>query len=186
MSLFFPLAFLGALGYAGLVRTLNNLNIFQEARKTWINVSITLFLFGAIFVNITQYNFYPSTCCQFFGDEDAVALDWMSRNIPLDATILISSSESSVLESPSSSYTGSDGGVWITPLIHRNSVLLASQADFSTQSALEAICKARITHIYVGGRDTSIHLTQLEKQPAWYEMLLLLPKAQVFKIIGCH
>jgi hypothetical protein len=186
MSLFFPLAFLGGLGYAGLVRTLNNLNIFQEARKTWMNVSITLFLFGAIFVNITQYNFYPSTCCQFFGDDDAVALDWMSRNIPLDANILISSSESSVLESPSSSYTGSDGGVWITPLIHRNSVLLASQADFSTQSALEAICKASITHIYVGGRDTSIHITQLEKQPAWYEMLLLLPKAQVFKIIGCH
>jgi hypothetical protein len=186
MFLFFPLAFLGGLGYAGLVRTLNSLKVFRDARKIWMNIFITLLFFGAVSINATQYNFLPSTCCLFFGEDDAVALDWMSRNIPLDANVLISSSESFVFETSSPTYTGSDGGVWITPLIRRNSVLLTNQTDFGAQRTLDNLCKDRITHIYIGGRDRSFDLTQLQDQPHWYEMLLLLPKAQVFKIVGCR
>jgi hypothetical protein len=186
MFLFFPLAFLGSLGYAGLNRTLNNLNFFRERRKVWMNGFITLLLFGTIFINITQYTFSPSTCCQFFGDDDAVALDWMSRNIPLDANILISSSERSILESTSSSFDGSDGGVWIFPLIQRYSKLLNNQTDFSAQSTLDKLCNLKMTYIYVGGTNDSFDITQLQSRPDWYEMLLLLPKAGVFKIVGCR
>jgi hypothetical protein len=186
MSLFFPLAFLGGLGYAGLGRTLNNLNIFRGSRQTWINGGVTALLFGALFINIAQYKFSPSTCCQFFGDDDAVALDWMSRNIPLDARILISSSESYVLDSPIPSRAGSDGGVWIAPLIHRNSIFAVNQTDFETQKTLEDLCKDSITHIYIGGRNNSFDPMLLQNRPAWYELLLLLPNAQVYKIVGCH
>jgi hypothetical protein len=110
----------------------------------------------------------------------------MSRNIPLDARILISSSESYVLDSPIPSRAGSDGGVWIAPLIHRNSIFAVNQTDFETQKTLEDLCKDSITHIYIGGRNNSFDPMLLQNRPAWYELLLLLPNAQVYKIVGCH
>jgi hypothetical protein len=186
MFLFFPLALLGGLGYAGLVRTLNNITVFQGPRKIWMNVFITLLLFGAIFINITHYKFFPSTCCQFFREDDAVALDWMNTNIPLNANILISSSETFVFEPPATSYTGSDGGVWITPLIQRKSSLLTNQTDFAAQSTLDELCNLKLTHIYIGGMSESFAITKIQSRPDWYEMLLLLSRAKVFKIIGCR
>lgn len=186
MFLFLPLALLGGLGYAGLARTLNNFLVFQGSRKIWMNGLIAVVFFGAIFINMPQYKFSPSTCCQFFRDDDAVALDWMSKNVPPDATILISSFESSVFESQTPVYNSSDGGVWITPLIHRNSILLINRTDFSAQSTLDDLCKNNITHIYVGGKDESFDITKIQARPDWYQMLLHLPKAQVFKIIGCR
>jgi len=186
MTLFFPLAFLGGLGYAGLTQTLNGLGKFQGRPQIWISAFTTLLLFGALAINTMQYKFLPSSCCQFFVEDDAVALDWMDKNLSLDANIAISSSEAFVLDAQSTSAPGTDGGIWIGPLIHRNPVYLTDQTNFREQSALIDLCKKKITHIYVGGNEESFGLLQLEDRPAWYERLLLLPKAQVFKVIACH
>jgi hypothetical protein len=187
MILFFPLAFLGGLGCAGLIKTLSDFGIFQGTRQIWVNSLITLLLFGALAINTTQYKFFPSTCCQFFGEDDAVALDWMNTNLPLNAKIAISSSEMFILEteSPTSS-SGTDGGIWISPLIHRDPFYMNNQTDFSQQGTLNSLCKNKITHIYIGESKESFDLLQLEEQPSWYKMLLDLPKAQVFKITGCQ
>lgn len=185
MVLFFPLAFLGGLGCAGLTKILSGLGLFQGKAPPWVKTFTALLLFGALAINATQYNFFPSTCCQFFGEDDAVAFDWMDKNLPPDANIGISSYEAYVLDAQSTSSPGTDGGVWIVPLIHRNPVYLNSQTNFRDQKTLTDLCEKKITHIYVGGREESFSLLQLQEQPAWYETLLLLPKAQVFKIIGC-
>jgi hypothetical protein len=186
MILFFPLAFLGGLGYAGMTRTLQKIDILKGARQKWIYGLLSLLLFGAVIINTTQYNFFPSNCCIFFGDDDAIALDWMDKNIPANANILVASSEAIVFENTSAvQYAGSDSGIWITPLIHRNSVLLSYQTDFSSQGTVNELCKNRITHIYLGEGGNSFNHATLKNLPGWYEILLRLPKVQVFKLVGC-
>ena len=185
MALFFPLALLGGLGYAGLVRTVKNLAIVQGARQKWAQGAILLFIFGVFFFNFAQYNFSPS-CCQLFGEDDQAALAWMDKNSPLSANIVIASSEANVFEaSPTVGYTGSDGGIWITPLIHRNVLLLPHDTDFRAQSAFVGLCQRGALYVYVGGTDQSFDQAQLQSRPDWYERLFSLPKAQVYKIVGC-
>lgn len=186
MILFLPLAFLGGLGCAGVVRTINGIALLQDTRKKWLNGLVTLFLFGAVLANLTQYNFSPSECCQLFGEEDAAALAWMDAHLPLNATILVSSAEAIVFESnKSAGYTGSDGGIWIEPLIQRNVTLFPFQTDFGTQETLDELCKQGLTHIYAGGRKQSFEKIQLQDKPAWYETSLRLPKTQVYRVVGC-
>jgi hypothetical protein len=187
MILFFPLAFLGGLGYAGLCKTVNNLNVFRGSRQIWMNRFITLFIFGTVLINLTQYNFFPSTCCKFFGEDDAVVIDWMDKNIPSNASIMISLSASVAFGSVQTiEYAYSDGGIWITPLIQRAIEPLPYQTDFSAQNTLDELCKRKATYIYVGGRDKSFDTKLLQSRPDWYEALLFLPKAQVYKVIGCR
>ena len=186
MSLSLPLSILGGLGYAALVRTLNNLKVFQGQWKLWVNTLVAVLFFGAFFINLAQYRFSPTDCCLFLGDEQAVALDWMDKNLPTDANILISAFETPVFEFQSASYNPSDGGVWITPLIHRKSILRDFQTDFGAQKTLDELCKEKVSHIFVGGKDESFDATQIQKRSDWYEMLLLLPKVGIYKIIGCR
>jgi hypothetical protein len=187
MVLFFPLAFLGGLGYAGMVRVVNNFHFHKGLFQKYINGFITISLFGAVLINFTQYKFSPSTCCKYFWEEDAVAIDWMDRKIPLDAKIVISQSESTVFESTQSIERAySDAGTWVLPLIQRSTAPLPYHTDFSAEDTLDVLCNLKATYIYIGGRSDSFDLAQIQGQPGWYEMQLLMPKAQVFKVIACR
>jgi len=144
-----------------------------------------LVVFGAFFLNFTQYNFSPS-CCQFFGEDDRAALDWMDQNTPPNANIVIASSEAILFESsPSAWYTGSDGGIWITPLIHRQALFWPYQTDFGIAETLVGLCQRGAGYIYVGGTGQSFDQAQLLARPDWYAKLFSLPKAQVYRIVGC-
>lgn len=187
MILFFPLAFLGGLGYAGLLLTMRKVTFFPGIGQNWISLSVTLLLFGALAVNTAQYKFLPSDCCQFFVEDDAVALDWMDKHLPADMNILVASEQAFILETQSpTSFSGTDGGIWINPLIHRNPLYINYQTDFSQQSTLADLCKNKVTYIYIGGTEESFDLLELQERPDWYEALLLLPKAQVFRVAGCQ
>jgi hypothetical protein len=186
MILFFPLAFLGGLGFAGVIKTLKDIDRWQGARQGWLAGLITAALFGAFFVNLTQYNFSPSDCCKLFGEEDAVALAWMDRNIPSEANVLIASSETVVFESDTAEgYAGSDGGIWIPALIRRNVVAAPFQTGFDAEATLAGICQRGVTHIYAGGGKQSFDKKGFVNRPDWYEILLRLPKTQIYRVVGC-
>lgn len=184
--LFLPLALLGGLGYAGLLRSLKGMGLGQVAGESRANILIMLFLFGGFFVNFTQYNFYPSECCKLFGEQDAVAFDWMDRNLPPNASILIAAFEAVVFESnQSAGYAGSDAGIWIMPLIRRNVLSVPYQTDFSTQGALNEICKGAARYVYAGETAQSFNIKQFEDKPEWFARLYALSKIRVYKVIGC-
>ena len=185
MVLFLPLTVLGGLGLAGLIKAVSKTDSLRGAHQKWAQWAILLLFFGAFFLNFTRYNFSPA-CCQLFGEADQAALSWMDRNIPSSASIVISVSEAPLFESsPSVWYAGSDGGIWITPLIHRNTLLLPYQTDFGAQDVLVKLCQRGVGYIYVGGTRQSFDQARVSARPDWYERLFFLPKAQVYRVIGC-
>ncbi len=185
MILFFPMSLLAALGFAALTRTLNKMAILQRARPKLIAGFLTFALFGLLLTHaFTRYDFYPSDCCQVFAQPDAVAFEWIDKNLPADAYILIASAELSVLETHSLvSYAGSDAGIWLTPLINRKTLRFPYRTDFGLQSTRDELCRHQITHIYLGGTGQSFTQAQLRNASAWYTMLFSLSDAEVYALV---
>jgi hypothetical protein len=110
----------------------------------------------------------------------------MDRNLPPNASILIAAFEAVVFESnQSAGYAGSDAGIWIMPLIRRNVLSVPYQTDFSTQGALNEICKGAARYVYAGETAQSFNIKQFEDKPEWFARLYALSKIRVYKVIGC-
>jgi len=187
MVLYFPLSILGGLEYTGLEQCL--LDIQQKRRNSYKGVHIlaNTSLLGIMLLHVfVNYNFYPSDCCKIVSYDDLVSFDWIDKNLPLDARILVSTTELRVLASnESEGYVGADAGVWIPSLANRQTFGLPNTLNFGQQSTIDMLCKHEITSIYVGGTKQSFDDSQLSTHPDWYQIVLFLPKAQVYKIIGC-
>ena len=114
MTLFLPLAFLGGLGAARLPKFIVPVLAIAIIIHAW-----------------TTYNFSPSKCCQLVSRDDAVALDWMDKNLPANARIAIASADLSLTAFSSPMLgTGSDAGIWVTPLTGRAVFALPYSTDF--------------------------------------------------------
>jgi hypothetical protein len=188
MILYLPLSLLGGLGLAGLFRYL------QDARRRFENIRLPLekyagFLFiGLILINtIVHYEFYPSDCCNIVGRDDLIVIDWMDKNLPPRAHILISTTELMVLPSnPFQGYVGGDAGIWISPLINRRTFTLPYDSNFGQQNILDILCNRGINYIYVGETGQTFNDAQIRAHPAWYNALLSMSKAGVYQVIGCN
>jgi hypothetical protein len=184
--LFFPLAVFGGLGYAGLVRTLQNRPLWQTSYQQRAGVLIAFCLFGTLSYQIGHYNFYPSACCKIFAEQDAAAFEWLDGNSPANATILIASFETIVFETTQpAGFSGADAGIWITPFIHREVVLARYDVDFTSRAVFEDFCRKRVNYIYAGWTSQSFNVTLLEEKPEWYARQLVLPGIQVYHLINC-
>jgi hypothetical protein len=188
MILFMPLSFLGGLGLAGLERTL------QTAQARLGNFTflwgkyIGIFFVAVLLINaLFKYEVYPSGCCSIVGRDDLVALDWMDKNLPVDARILTSSSELRVLATDSfQGSAGADAGTWINPLTGRATLPLPYFSDFSQQTTLDTLCNMHVNYIYVGEAGLTFDDTKIAPYPDWYKNLLSMPKVKVYEVIGCH
>jgi hypothetical protein len=185
MVLFLPLSVLGGLGLAALTRALSKIGILRHLHPQLSTGLITFVLFSLLFIHtFTHYDFYPSECCQIFAQPDAVAFEWIDKNLSPDAYILIAASELAVLETHSSvSYAGSDAGIWLTPLINRRTLRFPYRTNFSLQNRHHQLCQQQITHIYLGWTEQSFTQAQLQDTPAWYTMLFSLPEAKVYALV---
>jgi hypothetical protein len=178
MVLFLPLAFLGGLGLAGLEK-----RIQYPKRGALIGFAACGFVFINAFVT---YDLYPSDCCVFVGNDDLTAMDWMNTRLPADVRIGISATELKVLASDSfEGYVGGDAGIWITPLINRAAVPLRYDTNFAEQTTLDHLCQQNISHLYVGELGQTLNDAQLSAQPAWYKVLLAMPRVRVYQVVGC-
>ncbi len=187
MVLYLPLSMLGGLGLAGLLQCMTSITALSEKMRLYTRVlSALLFLGFAVWIPLVTYNFYPSDCCQFVGYDDTVALDWSNKNLPPAAHILIAGRQLSVLPSgPSTNLVGTDAGIWIPALTGRKATLAPSDIDFRSESTLEQLCQGKIDYVYVGGTDQTFDATQLNEKAGWYERILSLPSAQLYRLKGC-
>lgn len=178
MMLYLPLALLGGLGLAGLR---------AESFKGWVNVFVTVAVFGALFVQIgREYRFSPSPCCILVKHDDAVAFEWMEEHIPGDASILIAGNALNVFDIENSSdLRGADAGIWIPPLTGREVSMEHLGVDFSEGETFNRLCQRGITHVYVGGSPERFNLEGLQARPQWYARLLTLPGVSIFQVVGC-
>ena len=184
MILYLPLSLLGGLGLAGLERNLQTRP--GSAPFSWSKIVGVLFM-GIILINaLFKYHVYPSDCCSIVSKDDIVAMDWMDKNLPLDARILTSSTELRVLASDSfQGAAGGDAGTWINPLTGRATSSLSYFSDFSQQTTLNTLCQAGVTHIYVGEKGLTFDDTKITPHPDWYKILLSMPKVKVYQVMGC-
>lgn len=179
MFLYLPLAILGGFGLAGLEQTL------QDKINIRLNKLIGVLFILLVCVNaFFKYDFYPSNCCVIVSPDDLTAIEWMDKNLPQDARILISSTDLNVL--PTTAYQGSaggDAGAWITPLINRATIFMPFNKDFSQQQTLETICQSQVEYVYVGKTGSSFDDSVMNADV--YKSLFSLPKAKVYEVMGC-
>lgn len=187
MALYFPMSILGGLGLAGLLNTLGKVRALPEKTRPFLRVLPALLIL--VFAGLTaigRYDFYPSDCCKLVAYDDTIALDWLDRNLPPDAHILIPVTQLSVLPTgPSSSLVGTDAGIWIPALTGRAVSQAPFDTDFRTESTLEQLCRMKVDYIYVGGTGQSFNPAQLQAMAGWFERILFLPNAQLYQLIGC-
>jgi hypothetical protein len=187
MILYLPLSLLGGAGLAGLEKSLQQLAARWPAKRFWFAPYLSIVFIGILLVNaFANYSLYPAGCCSIVGRDDLVAIDWMDKNLPPRARILISSTELHVLDSnaPQGS-AGSDAGAWITPLTDRITIPLPYQADFSQPGIFATLCQVRADYIYVGEAGATFNNGLLSAHPDRYKILLSLPKTKLYQVIGC-
>ena len=152
------------------------------------SIFIQTLVIGLVFINaFAAYDLYPSDCCVIAGHDDVAAMDWMDAQLPMNARFGISATELKVLASESfEGYVGGDAGIWITPLINRVTIPLPYNSNFDEQAVLDRICQMSISHIYVGETGQTFDDSQLNAQPAWYKILLSMPRVKVYQVVGCN
>ncbi len=187
MVLYLPLSLLGGLGLAGMVQTLNSFSSNSGKLPSYAPKlkAILLASVAGIFA-IGGYHFYPSDCCNLVKYDDTIALDWIEKNLPPDARILVAASELNVLPiGPAEDLAGTDAGLWIPALTGRKISLASFDVDFRASSTWKQLCQERVDYIYAGGMDQSFHNAQLNEKTTWYERVLFLPEAHLFQLTGC-
>ncbi len=186
MILYMPLTLLGGFGLESLGQMLQDKKIVWGKVQLSMSKTIAIFFILLIVVNASfKYDLYPSDCCDIVSHDDLTAIDWMDKNLPQDARVLISSTELNVL--PTDAYQGSaggDAGTWINPLIGRTTIFMPFTTDFNQGQTLDAICQSQVGHVYVG--KTGWAFNDSGMNPDFYKIVFSMPKAKVYEVIGCN
>jgi hypothetical protein len=185
--LYLPLSFLGGLGLAGLEQTFTHAPA-RLGKLSMVRGGYLSLLFSALIVGnaLIQYDFYPSDCCTIVGQDDLTAMEWMSKNLPSDARILVSANELIVQASGAlQGYAAADAGAWITPLTGRVAVPLFYETNLGKEKKFKSLCIMGIDYIYIGSTGLSFHAPRLRSHPEWYKALFSRSRTEVYQLIGC-
>lgn len=184
MLFYIPLSVFGGLGLAGLLKYLQGFSFHPKL----IANGLPLLAFGLVVLNAGfRHPFYPSDCCQIASRDDLAAIQWMDKSLPPNAGILIASTDLFVTAFESTdTLAGVDGGVWITPLTSRKTVRMRWDINFAQPEVHDEVCRRKINYIYVGGMPESFNALQFANQSDWYMEIFALPKAKVYRVIGCE
>jgi hypothetical protein len=187
MVLYIPLSLLGGLGLAGLLQALSSIGALAERTNLYARVLITIMLICFTGVeSIERYSFYPSNCCNLVGYDDTVAFDWLDKNLPPNARILVAANQLNVLPSgPSANLAGADAGIWIPALTGRKTTLASFETNFRSARTLKLLCQKHVDYVYVGGTGQNFNAAQLQAKAEWYQGILFLPNAQLYHLTRC-
>jgi len=187
MILYLPLTLLGGFGLAGLAEKLQSKKIELGQIQISANTYIGALFCGLVVINaLFTYDLYPSDCCIIVSTDDVTAIEWMDKNLPMDARVLTASNDLNVL--PTDAFQGSangDAGAWINPITNRTSVPMPFYTDFSQRSTLDTLCQLQVGYVYVGGTGWTFDDSGMPVQPGGYQILLALPKVKVYQVTGC-
>lgn len=161
-------------------------NALLHERPLWRNTAVLLVTVFIAVHAVSAYDLYPSACCMLAGKDDLMAMDWMAKQLPLEARIGIASTPLNVLPNEmAEGEVGADAGVWITPLTGRAAILIPFNVDFSQPAALDFLCRAGVSHLFAGGEGQTFDRSLLDLRPQWYHPLLWMPKTAVYEVAGC-
>lgn len=184
MLTYLPLTIIAGLGLSGL---LNLIDRFFPSRSLPAHLTGFLFL-GLVILNASQnHEFYPSSCCQFVTRDDLAAIAWSDGNLPPEEKFLIASTSLNVtaFEAPETR-TGVDAGIWLTPLLSRQTILAWQDLSFDLPETHMGICERQIDYIYIGGMPQSFNADQLNGLSDWFQPVFSLPAAKIYRVIGCE
>jgi hypothetical protein len=180
MVLFVPLALACA---AGLTPLWDLMHARTGHWRAGVTAALSL---GVALHAVCAYRFQPSSCCNLVGDPDIPAMDWISRQLPADARLLIPSSQLAVLPVAYAPLdAGSDAAIWIGPLTGRATVSLPAGTDFLAPQTLRVLCEHGVDAIYAGDSPHSFSSSSLESAPDWYDPILDLETVRIYRVSGC-
>jgi hypothetical protein len=180
MILFMPLAILGGLGWAGLEK-------YKYLQRVPIRFgAVVIVMILVVIHGWLRYDWQPSDCCVIAGNDDVAAIAWMNTHLPRDIQVGVSATTMNVLATDRfEGYVGGDAGIWIMPLIDRIVMPVSFDTDFTQQVTLDLLCQKKITHLYVGEMGQSFDEAGISAHPEWYKLLLAMPQAKVYEVVGC-
>lgn len=184
MILYIPLSILGGLGLAGLVIFAKKISARPSAVS---RLAVTSVFCVALLQSMFVYKYSPSDCCQIVGRDDLTAITWLDGHLPKEAEIVIASEELSITTAEQVEFQpGLDGGIWITPLTSRTTVLKSRGIRFDQPEAFNDLCHGNVPYVYVGGEPQSFENSLLASRSDWYQVMLSLPNAKIYKAILCE
>lgn len=180
--LYFPLALMGGLGFAGFSEEIKK-RFFQKKRLVDLILFFTLG-FSTFFL-LKNYQFYPSPCCTLVESSDISAMEWIMQNLSGNAKILVAADLLEVVpKTKTNILVGSDAGVWIPYLTGREAVPYLYSSDFSSSQKRRLLCQDKIDYVYLGSKALSFNQT-LINSPKWYKEILSLSGVRLYAVTGC-
>ena len=135
-----------------------------------------IFLILPVYLHAQNGDYQPNSCCNLVNTDDITAVSWITSHVPADSQILIS------VQDVDNQIAGTDAGIWITPLTRIRTVQYLITTNFSDEIIYRRLCGNQIGFIFLGSRNTSFNMTNLEKEGTWYSRLFTLPMASVYRI----
>lgn len=176
--LYLPLAIIGGLGIAQLSQILPN-----SYAKKWF--FIVLFVSFSLY-SLQNYDFTPSTCCNFVNADDIAAMTWIRENTPTNAKFLVAADPLKVTPGTSpQNLSGTDAGIWLTNLTGRAILKFPYYSDFDKKSTQTELCQKRINYIYASDQPFSFNRSLHLSEQGWYQEVVSLPKVRIFALRGC-
>lgn len=173
IMLYFPFSIMGGAGFAGLIRKIP----FKDPKR-WLTI---LALIGCVAFSGLQSNaFRPDPCCLYFKNSDQLAMQWIQQNTSVDTLFLISAFNEN------DKITGTDAGIWIYPLLGKNTNKLGFDTNWNSKGELDKICRftTKKIYVYMGGQKYSFNNTQLGSTE-WFKSVFNYGQTIIYEITGC-
>ncbi len=173
MALYIPLSIIAGMGFVGILKSLSGHVVFLKF-VAFLFVAVVLLSFSQ------QGAIYPDPCCDYYQQSDALAFEFLQKNLPENSLVLISAVKNSKVNS------GTDAGIWISPLLNLPTNKFYYDANWSVPDRVEQVCAfgAENTFIYVGGREYSFNNASLA-EAEWYELVFHSGKTSIYRVKSC-
>ena len=172
MMFYVPFSVMGGAGLGGLMK-----KISARRQLAWL---LPALIIGVVVVNFIQIGvIYPDACCNYYGESDKLAFDWIRRNKSEHTLVLISTFEND------GQVIGTDAGIWLYPLIGQPTNKTPFNVNWDSLTQIHELCGlgAKEVLIYAGGRAFSFDEDQLDHLE-WIDKVFTTGKISVYKVLS--
>jgi hypothetical protein len=173
IMLYIPFSVIGGAGFAGMMKKLQSNGNLQRLAG--------IALAGGVLFTFLQGNtLYPDSYFIYFRKGDRGAFHWLEKNASEHTLILISTFDDQ------NQIIGTDAGIWINPLIGKNTNKLPFNTDWNSPGEIEKICSfgAKQIYIYMGGMEYSFKNAQMESVER-LQPVFTAGQTVIYQLVGC-
>lgn len=173
IMLYIPFSIMGGAGLVGLIRKLK----LNDAVR-WFALPA---LIGCVTFTFFQgQSLHPDPCCDYFKEDDQLAFQWIQKNTSVDSLFIIANSDNN------EKITGIDAGIWIYPLLGRNTNKLRFTTNWDSIEEMKKICQfsKKDIYIYKGDGNYSFNDSQLASDE-WVQPVFRSGQTIIYQLTGC-